>query len=256
MSVTRRDAPDAGAAMRGTWLGRRDATAKLLAALLVTAAVVTTLDPLASLSVIGVLLVVLPFTGVPPAALWRRGWPILTSAAGLFVFTVLLGSRDSPVVAHIAGLDVRENAVGYSLRLLALGLPGFVVFATIDPTDLADSLVAHLRVPPRFAIGALAALRLAPLLSEEYRLIRLARRARGTRGGISSTLFGLLVAAIRRGIRLATAMEARGFDPETGTARGPRTIARDTRFGRSDALVVVAGLALATTVILLKFART
>ncbi|WP_432978423.1 energy-coupling factor transporter transmembrane component T family protein [Dactylosporangium sp. CA-233914] len=237
-----------------TWLARRDAIAKLFAALLVTAAVVSTLDPVASLSVIGALLVLLPLTGVGLGTLWRRGWPILASAAGIFVFTVLFGARDSPVVAHLdwlGGLDVRQNAAGYALRLLAVGLPGFVVFATIDPTDLADSLVAHLRVSPRFAIGALAALRLAPLLADEYRLIRLARRARGTRAGVFSTLFGLLVAAIRRGIRLATAMEARGFD-----GGDSRTIARDTRFGWPDALVVAAGLALAMVVILLKFART
>ena len=227
-----------------TWLGRRDATAKLLAALLVTAAVVSTLDPVPLLAVIAV------FTGIAPFALWRRGWPILASAAGILAFTVLFGATDSPVLWQLGGLSVRENAVGYALRLLAIGLPGFVVFATIDPTDLADSLVAHLRVSPRFAIGALAALRLAPLLAGEYRLIRLARRARGTHRGLFSTLFGLLVAAIRRGIRLATAMEARGFD------RGPRTIARDTRFGWSDACVVVAGLALAAAVITLKFART
>jgi energy-coupling factor transport system permease protein len=233
------------------WLIRRDATAKLLAALLVTAAVVTTLDPVASLSVIGALLVLLPFTGVPLVALWRRGWPILLSAAGILLFTVLLGAHDSPVVAHVAGLDVRENAIGYALRLLAVGLPGFLVFATIDPTDLADSLIAHLRVPPRFAIGALAALRLAPLLAGEYRLIRLARRARGTNAGPFTTLFGLLVAAIRRGIRLATAMEARGFD-----RGGPRTIARETHFGWSDAAVVAAGAALATAVIVLKFVHT
>ncbi|MFI5911310.1 energy-coupling factor transporter transmembrane component T family protein [Dactylosporangium sp. NPDC051541] len=234
-----------------SWLGRRDATAKLLAALVVTAAVVTTLDPVASLTVIGTLLVLTPSTGVPLGALWRRGWPILLSAAGIFLFTVLLGAKDSAVVAHVAGLDIRENAVGYALRLLAVGLPGFLMFATIDPTDLADSLVAHLRVSPRFAIGALAAFRLAPLLADEYRLIRLARRARGTRAGIGSSLFGLLVAAIRRGIRLATAMEARGFD-----RGGARTVARETRFGWMDALVVALGITLAATVILLKFART
>ncbi|GAA3450749.1 energy-coupling factor transporter transmembrane component T family protein [Dactylosporangium matsuzakiense] len=234
-----------------SWLGRRDATAKLLAALLVTAAVVTTLEPAASLTVIGVLVLVMPFAGVPLGVLWRRGWPILLSAAGIFLFTVLLGARDSPVVAHLAGLEVRENAVGYALRLLAVGLPGFLMFASIDPTDLADSLVVHLRVSPRFAIGALAAFRLAPLLADEYRLIRLARRARGTRAGIGSSLFGLLVAAIRRGIRLATAMEARGFD-----RGGARTVARVTRFGWADALVVALGLALAATVILLKFAQT
>jgi energy-coupling factor transport system permease protein len=236
--------------VNGTWLGRRDATAKLLAALLVTAAVVTTLDPLASLTVIGALVLVLPLTGVTLRNLWRRGWPILASAGGILVFGVLFGAQDSPVLWQLGPLAVREATAGFALRLLAVGLPGFVVLATIDPTDLADSLVAHVRVPARFAIGALAALRLAPLLAAEYRLIRLARRARGTVAGPWSSLFGLLVAAIRRGIRLATAMEARGFD-----AGGPRTIARETRFGWSDALVIVTGLALAAAVITLKFAR-
>ncbi|GAA2355078.1 energy-coupling factor transporter transmembrane component T [Dactylosporangium salmoneum] len=233
----------------GGWLARRDATAKLLATLLVTVALMTSLEPVVALTAIGALLAALPLTGVAPAVLWRRGWPLLASAAGVFAFGVLFGERHSPVLAHVAGLDIRQDALGYALRLLAVALPGIVVFATIDPTDLADSLVAHLRVPPRFAIGALAALRLAPLLAEEYRLIRLARRARGTRAGPFSTLFGLLVAAIRRGIRLATAMEARGFDRE-----GPRTIARETRFGWPDALVVVAGVAIAIAVIVLKFA--
>lgn len=239
-----------------SWLARRDATAKLLAAALLTAAVLTSIDPLTSGLVAGVLVLVLPLTGVPLKVLLQRGWPILASAGGIFVFTVLLGAREGPVLAHVAGLDVRENAVGYALRLVAIGLPGFVVFATIDPTDLADSLIAHLRVPPRFAIGALAALRLVPLLIDEYRLLRLARRARGIAAGWNplplffSTLFGLLVGAIRRGIRLATAMEARGFDREV-----LRTTARETHFGWSDASVVVAGLLLAAAVILVKFAH-
>ncbi|GAA2578903.1 energy-coupling factor transporter transmembrane component T [Dactylosporangium fulvum] len=243
-----------------TWLAKRNATAKLLAATLLTAAVLTTVDPLVTAVAIAAELALLPFTGVPAGVLWRRGWPILASATGIFLFTVLLGAKDSPVLAHVAGLDVRENAAGYALRLVAVGLPGFIVFATIDPTDLADSLIAHLKVSPRFAIGALAAFRLVPLLADEYRLLGLARRARGIDAGwhpvrrlrlFFSTLFGLLVAAIRRGIRLATAMEARGFDRDT-----PRTTARPTRFGWSDALVVVVGVILAAVVIMLKFVHT
>jgi energy-coupling factor transporter transmembrane protein EcfT len=46
-------------------------------------------------------------------------------------------------------------------------------------------------------------------------------------------------------------MEARGFD-----RGGPRTIARETHFGWSDAAVVAAGAALATAVIVLKFVHT
>src|SRR5207244_3854930 len=108
-----------------------------------------------------------------------------------------------------------------ALRVLAVAVPGVLVFATTDPTDLADSLVQNVRLPVRFAIGALAAFRLMPLLHDEWRLLTLARRARGVDAGrnplvkvrlFASLTFALLVGAIRRGTRLAVAMDARGFD--------------------------------------------
>jgi energy-coupling factor transport system permease protein len=238
------------------WMRSRDATAKLAAAALLTAAVLSSVDPFVTAVAIGMELALLPLTGLSAGQLWRRGWPLVLSATVVLVFTVLLGARTGPVVATVGGFEVHEPALGYALRLIAIGLPGFVVFATIDPTDLADSLIAHLRVPPRFAIGALAAFRLVPLLADELRLIRLARRARGIDAGwnpvaharlAASATFGLLVGAIRRGIRLATAMEARGF------GGSPRSSAREARFDRSDAAVVLAGALLATALILLKF---
>jgi hypothetical protein len=54
----------------------------------------------------------------------------------------------------------------------------------------------------------------------------------------ASTMFGLLVGAIRRGTRLATAMDARGFDSTV-----PRTVARRQRFTGADVLFVVGALA-------------
>ena len=47
--------------------------------------------------------------------------------------------------------------------------------------------------------------------------------------------FGLLVLALRRGTKLATAMEARGFGKDV-----PRTWARESRWGRAETLLVVA----------------
>ena len=63
---------------------------------------------------------------------------------------------------------VLTTALGLALRLLAVALPGVLVFATTDPTDLADALIQNARAPPRFAIGALAAFRLVPLLVAEW----------------------------------------------------------------------------------------
>jgi energy-coupling factor transport system permease protein len=140
------------------------------------------------------------------------------------------------------------SGAAITLRILAIGLPGVVLVATTDPTDLADALAQLLLLPSRFVLSALAALRLFGVLAEEWRMLGLARRARGLgdAGGLGrlrllgGQVFALLVLAIRRGTVLATAMEARGF----GAGRR-RTWARPSRFGPGDAALVLGGIALA-----------
>jgi energy-coupling factor transport system permease protein len=125
-----------------------------------------------------------------------------------------------------------------------------LVLAATDPVDLADSLVQQLRVPPKFAYGTLAALRLLPLLGEEWQTIAMARRARGFDAGRSpvaavrlfaSQVLALLVVAIRRGTRLATAMDARGFDSGV-----PRTYARTQVLTAADLGLVAMAVAAST----------
>jgi energy-coupling factor transport system permease protein len=74
-----------------------------------------------------------------------------------------------------------------------------------------------------------------------------ARRARGVDAGrnpvtrvrlFGATTFALLVTAIRRATRLATAMDARGFD-----SSAQRTIARPQHFTAADAALVLAAAA-------------
>ena len=179
-------------------------------------------------------------------------------AVGLLLFSVRTGA----VLATLGPLTLTTGTVGaaisVALRLLAVALPGIIVLATTDPTDLADALVQNAKAPARFAIGALAAFRLMPLLGEEWRMLTLARRARGIDGGanpvarvrlFASLTFALLVGAIRQGTRLATAMDARGFD-----SGAPRTIARPAYFGRADWLLVLAGALLAAGALALSIA--
>jgi energy-coupling factor transport system permease protein len=229
-----------GVPTTGGWLARRDATAKFAAAALVTGALFFSLSPLSSLIAIVLELAVAPFAGLGPRTLARRGWPLLVSATSVFVFSVLFSATGHPVY----------DAFTYALRLIAVALPGYIVFVTIDPTDLADSLMAYLKVPPRFALGTLVALRLMPLLQDEWVLLTLARRARGIDAGWNpvarvrlafSTMFALLVGAIRRGTRLAVALDARGFD-----SGHPRTSARTVHFDAQDALVILVGAGVAT----------
>lgn len=244
-------------------LARRDPVAKLAAALLPGVVLLVSVDPVAPAVVLLATLACIPATGVPVRTLWRRAWPLAvglgTLAAGNAVFTDRKGGT---VLLDAGPLLVTGESVAVggtmALRLLAIALPGVLAVLTIDPVDLADALVRHLRVPPRFAYGALAALRLAPLMVAEWDVLGRARRARGLEAGrnpvaaarlFAGKVFALLVGAVRRGTRLAVAMDARGFD-----AHGPRTTARPTTLDGADALLVAASAAVTTTAVWLSVA--
>ncbi|NJC71078.1 energy-coupling factor transporter transmembrane protein EcfT [Planosporangium thailandense] len=232
-------------------LARRNPTAKVAAGVLLAFALLASVDPVAPAVAIGLELAGTPLFGVRYRVLARRCWPLLVSAVAVFGFTLVFTThRAGTALLHVGPLAVTGDtlvaAAGLALRLVAVALPGLVVFATTDPTDLADSLIQQVRVPPRFAIGALAAFRMIPLLADEWELLTLARRARGIDAGrnpiarlrlFASTAFALLVGAIRRGTRLATAMDARGFD--TGV---PRSVARPQRFGLADVALIAGAL--------------
>lgn len=235
-------------------LARRNPVAKLGAALCLTLPLIAAVDPVTPLLALAATLLVVPLAGVRYPTLLRRAAPILLGTVGVFVMTVVFTTHRGGAVLFGAGpLTVTQGALwaalGLSVRLVALALPAVLAVATTDPTDLADALIQQVRVPARFAIGALAALRLVPLLAAEWDALTLARRARGLDAGwnpvarlrlFASATFALLVGAIRRGTRLAVAMEARGFD-----AGLPRTVARPQRFGPADVFLLAGGAAVA-----------
>jgi energy-coupling factor transport system permease protein len=230
-------------------LARRDPVAKLAAVLALTGCLIATLDPLTPTIALAVELAVVPLFGLRYRDLARRAVYLLPAVLGIS-FTLLLFAADRtgavlvPLGPFTITTSVLAGALALSLRLVAIALPGVLVLSTTDPTDLADALIQHLRVPARFAIGTLAALRLVPLLADDWHMLTRARRARGVDAGrnpvakahlFAATTFALLVAAIRRATRLATAMDARGFD-----SAGPRSIARPQRFAAADAALVLA----------------
>ncbi|WP_229072167.1 energy-coupling factor transporter transmembrane protein EcfT [Actinoplanes sp. DH11] len=237
-------------------LARRNPVAKLAAALLFSLPLISTVDPFAPAVALVLELALLPLFGVRFGVLLRRAAPLLLAAAGVLVaMTLFAADRSGTLYFSLGPFDVTSGVVataaGLILRIFAVALPGIIVFATTDPTDLADALVQNAKAPARFAIGALAAFRLLPLLGQEWRALTLARRARGVDAGRNpaaklrlfvSTAFALLVGALRRGVRLAVAMDARGFDSGI-----PRTYARRQHFtGADTALVVTAVIASAT----------
>ncbi len=239
-------------------LARRNPVAKAGAALLFTLPLISTVDPFTPAAALLVELLVLPFFGVRPGVLLRRATPLLLSAAGILVTMVLFAAeRGGDLLVALGPVDVTTGVLATAgaliLRVFAIALPGIVVFATTDPTDLADALVQNAKAPARFAIGALAAFRLVPLLGQEWRTLSLARRARGVDAGrnpvaklrlFTSTAFALLVGALRRGVRLAVAMDARGFDSGL-----PRTHARRQHFTVQDTFLLVSAFLAASAII-------
>jgi energy-coupling factor transport system permease protein len=228
-----------------TALSRINPVAQLTAMAVVTLVLLTSLDVVTPAIVVLFELALFPAAGLTSAhAVWVRTWPMLIGAAGVGLVNVWL-AEDASLV----------TGVGLALRVVGLALPGVLLVASTDPVRLADALTLHWRVSPRFAFGALAALRLAPLLVAEFEALRLARRTRGVEAGrnpvarvrlLAGIGFALLVGAVRRGSRLATAMDARGFDSGI-----PRSNARGSTLHRRDAwfvLAAVAVCALAVTV--------
>jgi len=226
-------------------LSRINPVAQLTAILVVTVVLLASLDAVTPVVVLAAELCLFPAAGLTsPRTIWRRTWPVLVSAAGVGFVNVLL-SEDASAGAGVA----------LALRVVGLALPGVLLVAATDPVRLADALTVHWRVSPRFAYGALAALRLVPLLVTEFESVRLARRTRGVEGGrnpvaharlFAGMAFTLLVGALRRGSRLATAMDARGFDSGVprSNARGSHLHARDVAFVVGTLVVCAAAVTL------------
>jgi energy-coupling factor transport system permease protein len=243
-------------------LPRANPTIKLGAAALLMLALFVSTDALTAGIVLGGLAAATLFSGLPSRALLARTWPLLLAALTVGILNTLLAPQQSGATLRIGplviGSDNAVTGIGLGLRLMGIAYSGVLALATTDPTDLADSLIQQLRFSPRFAVGALAGARLLPILADEWQILSLARRARGVQAGRSpiaavrllfGQLLGLLVAAVRRATRLATAMESRGFG-----ALACRTIARPLAVGRGDWLLLAGAAGLGVVAIVVSVA--
>ncbi|MFG6402945.1 energy-coupling factor transporter transmembrane component T family protein [Microbacterium sp. P04] len=228
---------------------RINPVAKLAASAVLAIALVLTLDPVSGGVALLLELLLLPFAGLSWRQFWTRTWPVWIAAPLTGLTIALYGETSGRVYVDWLLVRVSDGsldlALATALRVLAIALPSVVLFATVDPTDLADGLGQIVRLPARFVLGALAGVRMVGLFLDDWHALELARRARGVadRGRVRRFLgmaFALLVLSIRRGAKLATAMEARGFG-----APGPRTWARPSRFGRDDWMLIALAAVIA-----------
>ncbi|QZQ56532.1 ATP-binding cassette domain-containing protein [Curtobacterium sp. TC1] len=218
--------------------------AALVGVLALGVCLVLSLDVVSAAVALALELALLPLLRLPVRTLLLRVSPVLVAVPLTAVSIALYGRPSGREWFDFGFAHVTDGsltlALATALRVLAVGLPAVALFVRVDPTDLADGLAQVLRLPARFVLGALAAIRMMTLLVDDWRQLAMARRARGLadtgrlRRG-ASMAFALLVLALRRATTLAVAMESRGFG-----APGRRTWARVARFaGPEWAMVAV-----------------
>ena len=228
---------------------RINPVAKLAATAVIGIALVLSIDWVsASVALTGEAVLFL-FAGLGPRRFVRRTLPVVIAAVFAAATILLYGRASGASHWRFLLVNVTDGSIELSiatlLRVLAIGLPAVVLFVTVDPTDLADGLAQVLRLPSRFVLGALGGLRLVGLFAEDWKSLELARRARGIADSgrlrrFAGQAFALLVLSIRRGSKLATAMEASGFGSSI-----PRSWARESRFGGKEWMLVALSFALA-----------
>lgn len=231
---------------RAVWLDGVNPVTKILLAVLLSVPLFASVDMVSALVAIAAQLLCLPLTGLGIASLLRRLAPIVVFApiAGL---SVLLYAKPGGAVHATFGFIVISDAsialaLAVTVRVIALALPTILLFGRTDPTHLADALAQVAKLPSRFVLGILAGTRMLGLFLDDWRTMALARRARGVgdRGIVRrflSMAFVLLVFAVRRGTKLAMAMEARGFGSGI-----PRTWSRPSRLHGRDAVAIAGGV--------------
>ena len=194
--------------------------------------------------------------GISPRLPWWLGGVLLVGAA------LALVSGGQPDV-RFGSLKVGLGGLGNFLRFSMVGVDVLASAALLGWTtplaDLSPALgrllgpLRHLRVPVDELVGAIAlSIRCLPLLLEEARVLRAARRARRPASPRSfrelgdesvEVVFGALANAIRRAREIAEAIEARGGVP---------TVAPETHpFTRIDVVaLLVSGMGVAAMAVL------
>ncbi len=231
---------------------------RILGLLLLTTPLMFTIDWVSATVVLAITVLMVPVCGLSYGRFFKRALPILIVAPLAGIPMALYGQAGGETYVEWGLVHVTELSLSLAwaviLRVLAIALPVVLLSADVDPTDLGDGLAQVLRLPERFVIGTVAALRMLTLLQDDLDAMRRSRRARGIadQGRIRywfSLSFGLLVMSLRRAGKLATTMEARGFG-------GPRkrTWARESKLRSRDWAVMAGCVGIAACALALAWA--
>ena len=164
---------------------------------------------------------------------WRRLLlfmiPIAVSAISSSMGLLLFG-RGQTVLWKWGIIKISEESIASALMLgsksVIIGLISLLLLLTTQPVQLFYSFMQQLRLPAKYMYSAMAAIRMLPMIIEEFQIRSRALKVRRVAysKGISG-LFGrlkhyavpLVAQSIRRAQRIAVAMEAKQF--QLGAAR-------------------------------------
>jgi energy-coupling factor transport system permease protein len=183
-----------------------------------------TLRPVAALILLTYVFVITIGLGrIPIARVTRPMLLFLPLAMGYTVFNFLLLSGSTtlfhlgPLAPSVEGLTF---GLAISLRVLTILLTAILFSVTTDPKDLTLSLIQNLKVPYRFGYALYVGLRFIPIATDEFQTLRAAHLIRGVgfdpgfRGRVreyTNYAVPLLATMIRKAVRVAVAMDSKGF---------------------------------------------
>ena len=239
------------------FIAKLNPVSRFIGAILLCVPMFLSLDVVSASAALLIDLMLLWIGGVNPLTVLRKTWMVWIAAVGSFVSVTLYGTASGATLFTIGLMAVSEGSLyagaATFLRVAAIAVPGVIFALGLDPTDLADGLVQILHLPSRFVYGGLAGMRMVTLLQDDWRALGLSRRSRGLGDGsairrVFLQAFSLLVVSIRRGTKLATAMEARGFGGDV-----PRSQARTSRLHGVDWLFYLICMAIPAAALLLAY---
>lgn len=245
------------AASPSWFIAKLNPVSRFIGAILLCVPMFLSLDVVSASTALLIDFALLWIGGVNPLMVLRRTWMVWIAAVGSFVSVTLYGTASGAILFRFGLMAVSEGSLyagaATFLRVAAIAVPGVIFALGLDPTDLADGLVQILHLPSKFVYGGLAGMRMVTLLQDDWRALGLSRRSRGLGDGsairrVFMQAFSLLVVSIRRGTKLATAMEARGFGGDA-----PRSQARTSRLHGVDWLFYLICMAIPAVALLLAY---
>ena len=240
-----------------SYLHRLNPLTKLVLTVPVVVVVSRASNPLAPL---GIMLVAVLATWLLGRVPWRRllapmGFALVLSLGMFWMGALFYANPGGSYAPGPVGLSSASliNGLTMASRLLAIFAASLLFVLTTDPVKLVLALIHQARIPYKIGYTVFASYRFIPLFQEELDNIRAAHLMRQGAGGsplrrlrrsLGYTV-PLLAVAVRKGERVALAMDARAFG-----VLPRRTYYRRTEFAVHD-VEFIAGAALALAAIVL-----